>query len=215
MPDLATIVELAKARHAEERAKVENSQALLQQRIYQNILSVEEVGGYVAFIGAVAYRAWRLMWPNSLIASELNVTHDSVQDVGQMLRDYAEELGFETYKHPAHRGRFKVDQDNIAALWTQGNHSARSIAKILCHDHGTVRRALKRLGLLTGPHRANEAAILELWDKGYRLTQIRDELGNSVATIRIVLKRRGVYVADRFWKDVLGRDRLVTLAPKG
>lgn len=206
VPDLETIVRLAKERHADDRAKVDNSQKLLEQRIYRNIVAVEQCGGYVSMIAAVAFRAWRLLWPNSVIADELGMTHEAVEGVGQMLIAYAEELGFETYQHPAHRGRVKVDVDTIAAMFVQG-HNVQSIRRILGHDEETIRRALKKAGLFKPPIRADEETVITMWNDGKRLTQIRDATGHTVATITRLLKRRGLYVADRFWKEFLGRDR--------
>lgn len=197
IPDLATVVQLAKERHAQDRAWVENHSKLLQQRIYQHIICVEQAGGYVAFNAAIAFRCWRLMWPSRLVAEDLGVTVLFVRQVTEMLADYAESLGFETYEQHGTKGTIKVDQDLIAGLWLEGN-DVKTIRRRLGHNRETIYKVLKLLGVFSSRYKPEDAdSVADLWMKNLTVKQIAECLHRSQEWTIRVLRERGLYEAHR------------------
>jgi hypothetical protein len=195
--DLSTVVELAKEKHAALKARAENSSKLIQQRMYQHLLCVEDAGGYVAFISAIAYRCWRLRWTGPVVAEELGVTPLLVQTMMEMMADYAERLGFETYLQHPHKGKIFVNEDRIAAMWVQ-TRSVTKIRALLGHDVCTIRAALKRLNLHNpAPYKLDADGIVELWKQGRGVGQIVKQVHHCEATVIRVLKAQGLYVKNR------------------
>jgi hypothetical protein len=195
--DLETVVALAKEKHATLRARAENSSKLIQQRMYQHLLCVEDAGGYVAFISAIAYRCWRLRWPGPVVAQGLGVNALLVQTMMEMLADYAEHLGFDTYPQHSRKGKIFVNEDRIGALWAQ-THSVAKIHELLGHDTGTIRAVLRRLGFHNpAPYKLDVDGIVSLWKQGRGVGQIVKQVHHSEATVIRVLKAHRLYVKNR------------------
>jgi hypothetical protein len=185
-PDFAagldTVVQMAKQQLELERSRVDSSQALLQQRIYHHLIVVEEVGGYVAMISAIAWRAWRLEWPASLIGSELGVTKRYVHGIVNSLIRSAQQLGFETYAPHVKKGVIKVDADAVAATWAACK-SVRQTSERLGLDIQTVYKVLNQLGLRPKRKPTDHAAIAAVWAEKKTIRAVVAALGYAAETI--------------------------------
>ena len=196
VPDLDAVINLAKERFAFEKSRVEQSQALAQQRCYQHLVCVEECGGYAAFVAAVGYRMWRLMWTAPSIAEDLGCKKALVWQIVEMLVCYANELGFPTYKRHASKGTVKVNEQAILSLWQQGY----SIREIVCHT-GHCRYRIGRVLKSHDLHqhkRMNQAkvnAIVRMWQGGSAVNEIRRKLHCSYQIVVKILTVQNLYVA--------------------
>ena len=199
-PSIDSVIQLAKQRHEADLAHVENSAKLIQNRIYRHLLCVEEAGGYVACISAVAFRCWRLKWPAVFVARDLGLSKRFVYEVKQMLVAYAEELGFPTYlrapakgRVPASKGTFKVDRDAILAHRKAGLGIMEISRRVGCSSEA-VSRALKISGMYYS--RQHDAATIEkiaaLRKHNLKSAEIAAQLNLTVVVVRNILKRLGI-----------------------
>src|SRR5580704_352217 len=198
--DLETVIALAKQRTADDMARAKNSRNIIQQNLFQHLVVVENAGGYVALMGAIAYRSWRLAHPNALVASELGISREYVEGATQVLIVYAEKLGFPTYKHSFQKGEIRVNADDIAAMWVQ-KKSVKQIRSATGHDLATIRRVLKKFGLKPSQrHRLDADTIVEMYALGACTAEIHRRTGYGKVGILKVLKERGVHEHQRFYK---------------
>ena len=145
----------------------------------------------MAYIGAIAYRCWRLHHPSSLVARDMGVSTQSIRKVTQRLADYAEELGFRTYPPskqrravPVTKGTVRIGLERILALHKEG-HSARKIARIVGHNHDAVLRALK-IGGVKVLKRIDRAAIVQLLAQGLNADEVAQKTGCSPCSVRLL-----------------------------
>ncbi|MGB8789312.1 MAG: hypothetical protein WCC98_16740 [Candidatus Acidiferrales bacterium] len=196
VPDIDEIIRLAKERHAENRAWVESHPKLLQQRIYEHIICVEQAGSYVAMISAVAYRMWLLEWTAPTIAKDLGCKKELVWQITEMLAFYANELGFPTYERHSSKDTVKVNEQVILSLWQQG-FSIREIVRHTRHCRYRIGRVLKSHDLHQHK-RMNQAkvnAIVRMWRGGSAVNEIRRKLHCSYQIVVKILTVQNLYVA--------------------
>jgi hypothetical protein len=184
--DINTIIKLAHERTAAEKESVDQNQRLLQQRIYQHILSVQTIG-YAAMLGTIAFKCWRLEWPASLVADELGVRVWFVRRIAGQLCDYAEELGFPTYTPAQFKGKIFVDADAIAALYVQSN-SVRLVSEMLGYEQNTVYRVLSQRGLRSKRPPVNLRAIQDAWLQSKNIAEVERRTGYVNRTVYRALK---------------------------
>lgn len=73
-----------------------------QEKGARHAEAIKRAGGFAAFVGAIAYRAWRLRWNSMAVAREMGITSVNVRQVLSRLVRVAEELGFPSFETQHH-----------------------------------------------------------------------------------------------------------------
>ena len=95
---------VAKRLEAHKKRLLEHNYSEHQKTLVEkHIVAVERAGGYIPFITAIAYRAWRLGHDSVTIAAELDITSMSVRQHLRRMLHNAELLGLKTIE--PHRSR--------------------------------------------------------------------------------------------------------------
>ncbi len=138
--------------------------------------AVNRAGGYAALHAAVAYRAWRLNWHNSEIASEMGLRELQVRRITARLVRCARWLDLPTYEVPGWRlGRRKPKVRRV-----------RTPESFERFNGGRHKRA-----------NGSPEQILDLWNKGRGIVAIYKEVRTSPQRVVRVLKHHGVFISRR------------------
>ncbi len=79
----------------DERLKWETSQHSNHAEWQRHVFDVQRIGGYLAFLSAIAYRSWLLGWTSTAVAESLQIMPTTVRQQVYRLRNTAVKLGYD------------------------------------------------------------------------------------------------------------------------
>lgn len=177
-------------------------------RMADSLRVIENVGGYVALCGALAYRAWTLRWTNEEIGSELDLKAVQVRNILNQIRLVARSLGFDTKCHRGRRHPSRAVPETVLAMWHEGKGIYKIARELKC-GHQQVKVILSKHGIVWSvgqkprirppkiyvkrPYnlqsgRTTQEGITTWWGMGYNQKEIIAETGCSRKFFRESMK---------------------------
>lgn len=220
--NLKNIEMLARDKAARVKAIADGSEKKYWDRMSEYLAAVENTGGWMELVSAVAWRSWRNVppWRTKEVADSLAIKPSTVINIVSALKRTATFMGYPTYQprkeNPAKEQARKDRQSAVENLWKEGL-TVPQICKRLNATPQSVRPHLKRVGLWSW--RGNPAKhpyqvrfslladgkgedIVALWSQGLGVYQIAKaihpnktvkQLRGYCNVVKRVLKRQGLY----------------------